>query len=196
MGIAVTAQKAAWRLVDSDGGVYEGAGNRTLTGVPSGLLTITWLPTDGFRVPDPAVETRTLESGGEVQFTGDYLAAELSVNFSAVPSSGVAPLTVQFRNRSTSPETAELQYRWYFGDGDTSSEAEPMHTYIKEGSYTVSLVATDFSKIKMETKKHFVAVGAGVPATGTAGLLAAAGLIGLTGALAFMRKRRGGRRAE
>ena len=34
-----------------------------------------------------------------------------------------------------------IYYNWDFGDGTTSSEFEPIHNYIHEGSYTVTLTA-------------------------------------------------------
>jgi len=36
-----------------------------------------------------------------------------------------------------------LQYQWYFGDGDSSTAANPFHTYTSNGSYTVKLFVTD-----------------------------------------------------
>ncbi len=38
---------------------------------------------------------------------------------------------------------APLSYRWDFGDGSTSSEATPSHTYAAEGTYTVTLTLTN-----------------------------------------------------
>lgn len=46
-------------------------------------------------------------------------------------------LTVKFANQSQNAET----YAWDFGDGQTSTENEPEHTYAKYGSYTVTLTA-------------------------------------------------------
>ncbi len=34
-------------------------------------------------------------------------------------------------------------YEWDFGDGDTSTDANPIHTFKDEGSYTISLTVTD-----------------------------------------------------
>ena len=48
-----------------------------------------------------------------------------------------APLTVQFRNLSTDA----VSYKWDFGDGGTSTEANPTHTYTTAGSFHVTLVA-------------------------------------------------------
>jgi subtilisin family serine protease/subtilisin-like proprotein convertase family protein len=52
-------------------------------------------------------------------------------------------LTVTFTNRSTDEDSSELDYAWAFGDGATSTDANPVHTYAAEGSYTVSLTVTD-----------------------------------------------------
>ena len=39
-------------------------------------------------------------------------------------------------------EPTKLTYLWRFGDGSTSSDVNPMHTYATAGSYTVTLIAT------------------------------------------------------
>ena len=41
---------------------------------------------------------------------------------------------------------APYTYAWDFGDGQTSTEANPHHTYEKEGSYTAGLTVTDSKK--------------------------------------------------
>ncbi|WP_121354280.1 PKD domain-containing protein [Flavisolibacter nicotianae] len=56
------------------------------------------------------------------------------------PGSCPAPATVQFTNSTTGP--GPLQFLWNFGDGATSSESNPAHTYSTNGTYSVSLVAT------------------------------------------------------
>lgn len=59
--------------------------------------------------------------------------------FSCDKSSGVAPLTVNFNSTSTGVITS---YAWNFGDGSTSSETNPSHTYNSVGTYTVVLTVT------------------------------------------------------
>ena len=54
------------------------------------------------------------------------------------PTSGAAPLTVQFTNQTTGNATS---YRWIFGDGGSSTAANPSHTFAA-GTYTVTLTAT------------------------------------------------------
>lgn len=49
---------------------------------------------------------------------------------------------VSFKNKSSS--VAALNYYWQFGDGSSSNEQTPRHSYASQGSYTVSLkVSTD-----------------------------------------------------
>ncbi|WP_407355724.1 PKD domain-containing protein [Methanolobus sp. WCC5] len=55
-------------------------------------------------------------------------------------TSGVAPLTVSFTDHSTESPTS---WTWDFGDGNTSTEQNPTHTYSSPGSYTVSLTASN-----------------------------------------------------
>ena len=50
-----------------------------------------------------------------------------------------APLTVQF----TSTSMGAQSYNWNFGDGSTSTQANPTHTYTADGIYTVRLVLSN-----------------------------------------------------
>jgi PKD repeat protein len=56
--------------------------------------------------------------------------------FRAFPIKGPPPLTVRFQNFSTGHI---MRYLWDFGDGGTSLEKSPIHTYFNEGTYTVKL---------------------------------------------------------
>lgn len=61
---------------------------------------------------------------------------------SVSPNFGKAPLTVNFRGSdSKDPEGTALKYEWNFGDGQTSSEANPSHTYQSTGK-VATFVAT------------------------------------------------------
>ncbi|MFA5416321.1 MAG: PKD domain-containing protein, partial [Methanoregula sp.] len=63
------------------------------------------------------------------------------VSFNGTPrTSGVYPLTVRFRDTSLLGPTS---WYWDFGDGTTSTEQNPSHTYTAVGSYTVNLTATN-----------------------------------------------------
>ncbi len=60
--------------------------------------------------------------------------------FTQSPQSGFVPLTVQFTNLSTG---AVDSYLWNFGDGTSSTEPNPVHTYSRAGFYQVTLKASN-----------------------------------------------------
>jgi PKD repeat protein len=47
---------------------------------------------------------------------------------------------------------------WDFGDGETSTEQNPSHTYGNPGNYTVSLTASGPNGSDIETKTDFISV--------------------------------------
>ena len=61
----------------------------------------------------------------------------------ASPTAGVEPLTVQFTGIAEDPQGGALTIAWDFGDGTTSDELSPEHTYETPGLYTATLTATD-----------------------------------------------------
>jgi len=56
--------------------------------------------------------------------------------FTASPMMGHGPLTVRFTDRSMG---TPIGWEWDFGDGNTSSERNPGHTYATTGKYTPTL---------------------------------------------------------
>jgi PKD repeat protein len=71
--------------------------------------------------------------------------APIAADFSAEP----AELTVTFTNTSLNAES----YTWDFGDGSTSTEESPVHTYAEEGTYSVTLTATGPGQSATVTKE-------------------------------------------
>jgi PKD repeat protein len=57
-------------------------------------------------------------------------------SFSADRPTMAQPFTVQFLDRSTGPPTG---WSWNFGDGGTSDEQNPVHTYPGPGTFIVTL---------------------------------------------------------
>ena len=77
---------------------------------------------------------------GRIRFSGPTAKA------SASPTAGYAPLDVFFASSSPQdPPGGGLTYFWDFGDGDTSTEPNPTHTYVATGMVTLSakLTVTD-----------------------------------------------------
>jgi glucose/arabinose dehydrogenase/PKD repeat protein len=62
----------------------------------------------------------------------------------ATPTSGGRPLTVAFSAAGSSdPEGGALSYRWTYGDGGSSTQANPSYTYNTAGTFTATLTVTD-----------------------------------------------------
>ncbi len=101
-----------------------------------------------------------------------YSATPTHADFAACPVSQCsnAPFNVQFTNASTNGNT----YKWYFGDGNTSTLSAPSNNYSTNGAYNVKLVAYGGTcGSDSITKNSFITVGpsypcqVSVPATGT-----------------------------
>ncbi|MGW7282792.1 PQQ-dependent sugar dehydrogenase, partial [Streptomyces sp. NPDC054844] len=59
-------------------------------------------------------------------------------------TSGTAPLAVAFSAAGSSDADGDaLTHAWDFGDGATSTAADPSHTYTADGQYTATLKVTD-----------------------------------------------------
>lgn len=63
--------------------------------------------------------------------------------FNLNPEQPKANQFVQFFDRSTTQGSTISAWLWDFGDGETSSEQNPLHVYENIGTYTVSLTVTD-----------------------------------------------------
>ena len=67
-----------------------------------------------------------------------------SVQFTASPTTGAAPLAVNFTSPSVDSMSNSITGRdWSFGDGTTSTAQNPSHTYTVAGTYSPTLYATN-----------------------------------------------------
>lgn len=120
--------------------------------------------------PNPFVRTCTYSSTGHysviAEVHGDFPDGTLgittvnvgtvdvvSLDFAASTYSGSAPLTVQFY----ADAVGFSSLLWDFGDGTTSLETNPIHTYTDAGIYTVNLTGTTASgKTYTESKPNLI----------------------------------------
>jgi len=110
--------------------------------------------------------------GALANWNFDYLIQKvfpppaLDIDFDASPRSGPAPLAVQFTDTSTVPVSSPA---WCFGDGETSLEDNPLHTYTEAGVYDVSrsVVAGLFRDVTLRWAYIEVTAAATVQIVGT-----------------------------
>ncbi|MFT5919262.1 MAG: PKD repeat protein [Granulosicoccus sp.] len=86
--------------------------------------------------------TATNDTSGCTETSLDTIyITEPIADFDIVNEQGCQPLLVQFNDLSQDANS----YLWDFGDNETSTSANPSHTYTDIGSYSVSLIITDLS---------------------------------------------------
>jgi PKD repeat protein len=75
--------------------------------------------------------------------------------FSASKTTGNAPLTVSFTDKSTGTPTS---WKWSFGDGTYSTQKNPVHKYSKAGNYTVSLIVKNAADSNIKNISNYIKV--------------------------------------
>jgi PKD repeat protein len=68
-------------------------------------------------------------------------------------------LTAYFTDTSTDPDGTIVAWDWDFGDGNTSTQQNPIHTYAADGTYTVTLTVTDNDSLTDSTNKPVTVSG-------------------------------------
>lgn len=71
--------------------------------------------------------------------------------FTIEPASPAAMEQVSFHDRSSDATGTITAWSWRFGDGATSKDENPVHSYAKSGTYTVSLVVTNSDGLASKT---------------------------------------------
>ncbi len=87
----------------------------------------------------------------------------VAASYIANPTSGLAPLTVQFTDQSSGPV---VSWSWNFGDGTTSTAQNPPHTYSGAGNFSATLTVTGSSGQTSSTSQTIIVTNP--PPTGTA----------------------------
>jgi gliding motility-associated-like protein len=86
-------------------------------------------------IKDASGVTRSVKTG---QIT---VYAKPTATFTANTTAGCSPLPVQFSLNASANAPGNLSYKWYFGDGDSSSS--PTHIYLTAGTFDVAVVVTN-----------------------------------------------------
>ncbi len=139
--------------------IFDAAGN--LTSSPF-FATNAGAPVAIAQGPDGLLYYVSFTSGQirRIRYNGPSAAA------SAAPSSGLSPLTVNFSSAGSSdPTGGTLTYFWDFGDGNTSTSANPVHVYVAGSvqSFTARLTVTSSTNGQTSSATTNVTVGSRPP---------------------------------
>lgn len=102
--------------------------------------------------------TVTGPGGSSTETKTDYITVTPpppTTEFFGEPTAGNSPLYVDFTNESTGEIDS---YLWDFGDGNTSTDINPNHTYSSAGSYDVMLIAYGPGGNDTITKENYISV--------------------------------------
>lgn len=122
--------------------------------------TLDWNSEDTEEDPDfnPIHAYKTAETFQVTLTATNYLGAKVSVSknieglvLSTVPdfSFDVSSLTVDFTDESV----LAVSHSWDFGDGNSSTEVSPTHTYATKGTYDVTLTTTNDAGVSRSITK-------------------------------------------
>jgi gliding motility-associated-like protein len=89
------------------------------------------------------------------------LAVNVQASFET-PDKGCVPYTTHFNNTSL----GGLEFSWDFGDGTTSKEVNPDHTYSSTGTYVAKLTATDTTTCNRSDTYSFSITVFAIPTAG------------------------------
>jgi PKD repeat protein len=97
------------------------------------------------KFPFSVVLFETNSNGGLIAGAGASIkASRLTENFTANPDAGAIPVTVSFTAAyDDNVGHAVTHWNWSFGDGTTSTNQNPSHTYTNSGTFSLTLIATN-----------------------------------------------------
>jgi uncharacterized repeat protein (TIGR01451 family) len=162
-----TVENATLKVIHmaSGDGIYTYNGNSLNSGVPQGSYSgsDSWDVTSFYNNTE---NTLTYTKGAGTGIYGyyklplviqtvKYFVAAPVANFTANTTSIMDNSTVQFTDESTGSITSWL---WNFGDGNTSSNQSPAHTYTTPGNYSVVLTVTGSGGSDTMTKTNYITV--------------------------------------
>ena len=129
--------------IDPATGPYAAGTSITLTATPdAGMIFQGWAGDLAGQTGNPLAVTVSGDLNVVAQF-GAPAAGAPAAAFDVTPTAdGMAPFTASFTDTSTQQPTSWL---WDFGDGATSTDQHPIHTYNTPGRYTVTLSTSNQS---------------------------------------------------
>ena len=83
-------------------------------------------------------------------------------DFKTDKSSGTAPLSVQFTDKSSTPSGSLTSWLWEFGDGNSSTEKSPHYTF-EPGNWNITLTVTNSLGLSGKISKNITAGKPGEP---------------------------------
>jgi PKD repeat protein len=130
-----------------------------------GSTSVEQHPTHTYTVSDTSTVSLTVDGplGSDSEIKPAYInvfteGTPPKAGFTGSPTSGNAPLFVNFTDTSTGDFDS---WSWDFGDGGTSTEQHPKHTYTVSDTYTVILTIDGQYGGDTETKSNYITVFAG-----------------------------------
>jgi PKD repeat protein len=126
-----------WRF--GDGGVSFGP-SPTHTYQEAGTYSVTLTVSDNRAADDSETKSVTVTSPENQSPVADFSAT-------------VTDLTATFTDLSSDPDGSVASWLWDFGDGSSSADQNPVHSYDAPGEYQVTLMVTDDDGATGETTK-------------------------------------------
>lgn len=157
-GPQTIGKKISYFFIDATGGTatppvtlveYNGSGKATTAGIaagPDGLYFTDLYKDVGYVSPiDAGANVMRIRFVGEAAFVATPTTAT------------VAPLNVSFTD--TSNVVGASAWHWSFGDGGTSHDRHPSHTYTAPGKYTVRLTVTGTNGPVVTQRNELIRIG-------------------------------------
>lgn len=123
-------------------------------------------------------EGATVKKTIAVTVTAQNYAPKLSILYDK--TSGNIPLTVSFISASSDADGNISSLVWNFGDGNSSNEANPTHTFVSGGDFNVTCTATDNNGLTAVSNIVISAIGPKIAPTLTLSLDKSVGTLPFT----------------
>lgn len=145
-----TNSPTSWAWSFGDGGTST-TENPSHTYTTTGIFTVTLTSTN-------SAGSNTLSKAAYI--TVSPASTTPVASFSAIRTSGTTPFSVQFIDTSTNSPSAWV---WSFGDGYTTLQQNPVHTYTTAGTYTVTLTASNSAGSSTYTQSGYITTTLATP---------------------------------